>query len=62
MANDRAPLQEIIRGKRDGRHLTRREIQRFIDAVSTGAASEGQIGAFAMAVLLNGMGVEDAGI
>ncbi len=59
MANDRAPLQEIIRRKRDGRHLTRREIQRFIDAVSTGAASEGQIGAFAMAVLLNGMGVEE---
>lgn len=47
--------QEIIRQKRDGGVLSTDEIQSFITALSTGELSEGQIGAFAMAVWFKGM-------
>ena len=59
MANDGALLQEIIRRKRDHEVLDSEDIRSFIDAVAKGTASEGQIGAFAMAVLLNGMSAEE---
>ncbi len=48
-------LQEIIRRKRDGLSLSAEEITAFIKAATVGEASEGQIGAFAMAVYLRGM-------
>jgi thymidine phosphorylase len=47
--------QEIIRKKRDGVALSADEIAAFIDAATKGEASEGQIGAFTMAVYLRGM-------
>jgi thymidine phosphorylase len=47
--------QEVIRKKRDGRRLSDGEIQNFVAALTDGAASEGQVGAFAMAVFFNGM-------
>ena len=47
--------QEIIRRKRDGQELGPDEIRFFIDALTTGALSEGQIAAFAMAVYFRGM-------
>ncbi|MBB2795064.1 UNVERIFIED_ORG: thymidine phosphorylase [Rhizobium pisi] len=47
--------QEIIRRKRDGGELAAADIRSFIDALATGRLSEGQIGAFAMAVWFKGM-------
>ena len=48
-------MQEIIRRKRDGLSLSAEEIAAFIKAATLGEASEGQIGAFTMAVYLRGM-------
>lgn len=47
--------QSIIRKKRDGEEITRDEIRSFINGTIDGSVSEGQIGAFTMAVYLNGM-------
>ncbi|MBY4631102.1 thymidine phosphorylase [Rhizobium croatiense] len=47
--------QEIIRRKRDGGELDAADIRSFIDALAAGRLSEGQIGAFAMAVWFKGM-------
>jgi thymidine phosphorylase len=47
--------QSIIRKKRDGREITRDEIHSFINGTVDGSVSDGQIGAFTMAVYLNGM-------
>jgi thymidine phosphorylase len=47
--------QEIIRRKRDGETLSPDDIQAFISALAAGRLSEGQIGAFAMAVWFKGM-------
>ncbi|MBP2442900.1 thymidine phosphorylase [Rhizobium leguminosarum] len=47
--------QEIIRRKRDGDELDPHDIRSFIAALAAGQLSEGQIGAFAMAVWFKGM-------
>jgi len=47
--------QEIIRQKRDGQALSREEIDFFVDGLTAGRVSEGQVAAFAMAVFFNGM-------
>ncbi|MGO7077239.1 thymidine phosphorylase [Rhizobium johnstonii] len=47
--------QEIIRRKRDGDELDAAEISSFVAALAAGQLSEGQIGAFAMAVWFKGM-------
>jgi thymidine phosphorylase len=47
--------QEIIRKKRDGAALSKEEIEFVIDGLVSGAVSEGQAAAFAMAVFFNGM-------
>ena len=47
--------QSIISKKRDGEEITRDEIRSFIKGTIDGSVSEGQIGAFIMAVYLNGM-------
>ncbi len=47
--------QEIIRKKRDGEALDDDAIRRMVTGIADGSVSEGQIGAFAMAVYLNGM-------
>jgi len=47
--------QEVIRKKRDGQSLSDGEIQDFVAALADGTASEGQVGAFAMAVFFNDM-------
>lgn len=52
--------QEIIRHKRDGDTLSKEEIAFFVDGLTTGAVSEGQVAALAMAVLFNGMNREEA--
>ncbi len=52
--------QEIIRKKRDGQSLTRDEVKDFINGLTTGEISEGQVAAFAMAVFFNGMEPQEA--
>lgn len=47
--------QEIIRRKRDGHALTEAEIVNFVAGLVSGAWSEGQSAALAMAMLLKGM-------
>ncbi|MBB2687148.1 thymidine phosphorylase [Rhizobium sp. H4] len=51
--------QELIRRKRDGGELDAADIRSFIDALAAGRLSEGQIGAFAMAVWFKGMSREE---
>lgn len=52
--------QEIIRAKRDGRRLDPAEIAAFVAGITSGAISEGQVAALAMAVFLNGMNRDEA--
>src|SRR3954452_19810127 len=47
--------QEIIRKKRDGGTLDEAEIRFLISGLTSGAVSEGQVAAFAMAVFFRGM-------
>ncbi len=47
--------QEIIRLKRDGLRLSEAEIAQFIAGLASGAVTEGQAAAFAMAVFFRGM-------
>lgn len=51
--------QEVIRRKRDGKVLSEPDIQRFVSGITDFSISEGQAAAFAMAVLLKGMTVEE---
>ena len=51
--------QEVIRKKRDREPLAEADIRRFVQGTVTGAVSECQIGAFTMAVYLNGMSREE---
>lgn len=51
--------QEIIRKKRDGHKLTAEEIRQFVQGIPTKAVSEGQVGAFCMAVVLKKMDMEE---
>ncbi len=51
--------QEIIRRKRDGATLTGEEIDRFIGGVVSGAVTDAQIAALAMAILLRGLGRQE---
>jgi len=51
--------QEIIRRKRDGEKLTAEEIEFFVKGMADNSISEGQIGAFAMAVYFNGMEMDE---
>ena len=51
--------QEIIRAKRDGRSLSEAEIGEFVAGLTSGAVSEGQAAAFAMAVFFRGMNLDE---
>ncbi len=51
--------QEIIRKKRDGETLSADEIAFFAQGLSSGAVSEGQVAAFAMAVYFKGMSMDE---
>ncbi len=52
--------QEVIRRKRDGARLGRDEVKEFIEGLTKGTVSEGQVAAFAMAVFFKGMEREEA--
>ena len=51
--------QEIIRAKRDGERLSAGEIGEFIAGLTSGAVTEGQAAAFAMAVFFRGMTLDE---
>jgi len=51
--------QEVIRAKRDGETLSAGEIGEFIAGLTTGAVTEGQGAAFAMAVFFRGMTLDE---
>ncbi len=51
--------QEIIRAKRDGEALSEADIAEFIAGLASGAVTEGQAAAFAMAVFFRGMTLEE---
>ncbi|MCP4729963.1 MAG: thymidine phosphorylase [Roseibacillus sp.] len=51
--------QEIIRRKRDGHSLSREEIDFFVEGLTSGAISESQVAAFAMAIYFQGLGREE---
>jgi thymidine phosphorylase len=52
--------QELIRKKRDGQSLSKNEVRQFIEGLTTGEISEGQVAAFAMAVFFRGMEPQEA--
>jgi thymidine phosphorylase len=52
--------QEVIRRKRDGAALSTAEVKDFIDGLTKGSVSEGQVAAFAMAVFFKGMTRDEA--
>ena len=51
--------QEIIRAKRDGGALSAGEIGDFIAGLTSGAVTEGQAAAFAMAICFRGMSLDE---
>ena len=51
--------QEIIRRKRDGHPLGQEEIDFFVEGLTSGAISEGQIAAFAMAIYFQDLSREE---
>ncbi len=52
--------QEVIRAKRDGKALTTAQVKAFIEGLTSGSVTEGQVAAFAMAVFFKGMSAEEA--
>ena len=52
--------QEIIRAKRDGGELAAADIARFVEGLTDGSVSEGQVAALAMAIFFRGMSREEA--
>ncbi len=52
--------QEVIRAKRDGAALSSAQVKDFIDGLTKGSVSEGQVAAFAMAVFFKGMTRDEA--
>jgi thymidine phosphorylase len=48
-------IAELIRRKRDGGELTAEEIEFLVAGITDGSASDAQVGALAMAILLRGM-------
>jgi thymidine phosphorylase len=48
-------VAELIRRKRDGRELSRQEIDELVRGIADGTVSDAQVGALAMAIFLRGM-------
>jgi thymidine phosphorylase len=51
--------QEVIRRKRDGNALSGEEIEWLVAGITDGSLSDAQVGALAMAIVINGMGAEE---
>jgi len=48
--------QEVIRRKRDGSALSAEQIEWLVAGITDGSISDAQVGALAMAIVINGMG------
>lgn len=48
-------VQEMIRQKRDGQIISKADLESYIQGVTDGSISEGQIAAFCMSIFFNGM-------
>jgi thymidine phosphorylase len=59
LATDGWLAQEVIRCKRDGGALSAGDIKRFVRGITDHSVSDGQVAAFAMAVLLKGMSLPE---
>jgi thymidine phosphorylase len=58
-----APLpQELLRRKREGTELDARELTAFVHGIGDGHVADAQIGAFAMAVCLQGMSAAEGAV
>src|SRR5688500_7847091 len=57
---DMTPVPEIIRKKRDGGDLSAAEIAIFVEGLTDGSVTEGQVAALAMAIFFNGMIAEES--
>ena len=53
------PAAALIRGKREGKRLDAAQLQEIARGIASGAWSEGQVGAFAMAVAWRGMSIDE---
>ena len=53
-------VQEVLRAKRDGRALTDDEIAFLVAGIADGSLSDAQVGALAMAIVVNGMSARGA--
>jgi thymidine phosphorylase len=51
--------QEVIRRKRDGQALTVEQIDWLVAGITDGSVSDAQVGALAMAIVINGMASEE---
>lgn len=51
--------QEVIRAKRQGERLPGRDIAAFVAGITSGAVSEGQIAALAMAIFFRGLDIDE---
>src|SRR5690242_8331053 len=51
--------QEVIRRKRDGHALSTEEIEWLVAGITDGSLSDAQVGALAMAIVINGMQREE---
>jgi thymidine phosphorylase len=52
-------VQEVIRRKRDGAALSAEEIEWLVGGITDGSVSDAQVGALAMAIVINGMGGDE---
>jgi pyrimidine-nucleoside phosphorylase len=52
-------FQEILTGKRDRRHLSKEEIQFFVDGYTKGEIPDYQASAFLMSCFLNGLSIDE---
>jgi len=53
---------DVIRTKRDGGALSAEQIQIFVDGLADGSIPTEQVSALAMAIFLNSMSFEEAGL
>jgi thymidine phosphorylase len=51
--------QEVLRRKRDGHALSAEEIEWLVAGITDGSLSDAQVGALAMAIVINGMGRDE---
>ena len=59
MSNDQIRIYDVIRDKRDGKELSTKQIQFFVDGVCDGSIPDYQASALLMAICINGMNLRE---